>query len=76
MEPSGEYVGNFDYLLQHGADVNTADATRHLLWPIMGKHDVIHKTVSTYYVSVRGEEDRATATDNVHSKFLEAFRSE
>ena len=25
----GENVGNFDYLLQHGADIDTANATRH-----------------------------------------------
>jgi len=50
--------------------------TPRAIWPIIGKHDVIHKTVSTYYVNVRGEEDRATATDNGYTKFLEAFRSE
>ena len=27
--PPGEYVGDFDYLLQHGADINTANYTRH-----------------------------------------------
>ena len=26
----GEYVGNFDYLLQHGGQVVTANATRHM----------------------------------------------
>jgi len=37
----GEYVGNFDYLLQHGAQVVTANATRHT-----ANYDVIHKTGS------------------------------
>jgi len=27
----GEYVRNFDYLLQHGADVVIANATRHVV---------------------------------------------
>jgi len=44
MAPSGEYVGNFDYI--HGADVDIANATRHIKADY-GKHDVIHKTGST-----------------------------
>jgi len=30
VAPPDEYVGNFDYLLQHGTHVVTADATRHV----------------------------------------------
>ena len=30
VAPSGEYVGNFDYLLQHGAHVDIANVTRHV----------------------------------------------
>ena len=39
VAPSSEYSGNFDYLFQHGADIDIANDMT------VGKHDVIHKTV-------------------------------
>ena len=31
-------------------------------WPIISKHDVIHKTGSTYRIALLSEQDRVTAT--------------
>jgi len=41
----GNTLEIYDYLLQHGAHVDVANATRHR--PTIGKHDVTHKTGST-----------------------------
>ena len=35
----------------------------HAIWPIMGKHDIIHKTGITYRITHSSNEDRATAPD-------------
>ena len=41
----GKYVGNFDYMLRHGANAIIANATHCMA--IMGNNDVIHKIGST-----------------------------
>jgi len=39
----------------------------------MGKHYVIHKTGSTKRIALSPEEDQATATGNMHRKFVEVW---
>jgi len=41
--------------------------------PIMGKHDVIHKTGGTQHTALSSEEDWATATVNMYRKFREIW---
>ena len=43
---------------------------RCLCWPIMGKHDVIHKTGSTYRIALSSEENRG----NMYLENLLNFR--
>ena len=38
---------------------------------IMGRRDVIHKTVSTQHIAMPPQQDRATAMGNMHRKFAE-----
>jgi len=49
VAPPGGYVGNFDYLLQHGAHVDNANAKGQMAH--FGQHDVIHKTGSTVHMT-------------------------
>jgi len=42
-------------------------------WPIMDKHDVIHKTGSTSHIALSSKNDRATVTANIYRKFREVW---
>jgi len=41
-----------------------------LAWPVIGKHNVIHKTGSTQRIATSPDKDWATATGNVRSKLV------
>jgi len=45
------------------------------IWPTVWKPDVIHKTGTIQRVTLSSEEDRATATINMYSKFREVWTS-
>jgi len=59
----------YDYLLQHGTDIDTANAACHVAHYVNSENDAIHKTVDTFCIALSSEKDQAMATVNMYRKF-------